>query len=205
MADFSGRLISELSDGERQRVMIARLLAQDTEIMIMDEPTAFLDIGSKYEVLHLLSNLAHNNNKNIIFSTHDMQMAISHADKIWLIIDDNLIEGAPEDHMIARTFDHLFDSSPGKFDPETGSLCFNNKEKGSIFLEGDGEFERHWIKKALQRAGFSISEKQTIPYITITGTGKCNYLVTEQHSVRQFVSIYTLIRFLSKEYSFTVE
>jgi len=205
MENYSGRLISELSDGERQRAMIARLLAQDTEIMILDEPTAFLDIGGKYEILHLLSNLAHNNNKTLIFSTHDMQMAISHADKIWLIIDDKLIEGAPEDHMIAHTFDHLFDSSPGKFDPEKGSFCFNNNEKGSIYLEGGGKFEKHWTGKALKRAGFSISEKQTIPYITITGTNKCNYLVSDQNSVRQFESVYGLIRFLSNEYSFTVE
>ena len=80
------RFISELSDGERQKAMIARILAQDTGIMVMDEPTAFLDIGSKYEILHLLHMLSQKNEKTIIFSTHDLHMAISQSDKIWLIL-----------------------------------------------------------------------------------------------------------------------
>ena len=105
------KFVSELSDGERQKAMIARILAQDTGIMIMDEPTAFLDIGSKYEILHLMHHLSDKSNKTIIFSTHDLQMAISQSDKIWLILDNELIEGAPEDLMIAGAFDHLFDSS----------------------------------------------------------------------------------------------
>ena len=86
MLPFCNKFISELSDGERQKAMIARILAQDTDIMIMDEPTAFLDIGSKYEILNLLHMLSQKNEKTIIFSTHDMHMAISQSDKIWLIL-----------------------------------------------------------------------------------------------------------------------
>ena len=69
---FCKRFISELSDGERQKAMIARILAQDTGIMVMDEPTAFLDIGSKYEILHLMHLLSQKSEKTIIFSTHDL-------------------------------------------------------------------------------------------------------------------------------------
>ena len=84
MTAFRHKYVSELSDGERQKVMIARILAQDTDIMIMDEPTAFLDIGSKFEILHLLHDLSRKSQKTIIFSTHDLHMAVSQADKIWL-------------------------------------------------------------------------------------------------------------------------
>jgi iron complex transport system ATP-binding protein len=76
--------------------MIARVVAQDTDILIMDEPTAFLDVISKYEAVNLLSDLA-SDGKTIIFSTHDFNIALSHADRIWLMLDDKLVEGAPED------------------------------------------------------------------------------------------------------------
>jgi len=100
MLSFVTGSFPELSDGERQRAMIARILAQDTGIMIMDEPTAFLDIGSKFEILHLMQQLSKKCEKTVIFSTHDLHIAISQSDKIWLILDDKLIEGAPEDLMM---------------------------------------------------------------------------------------------------------
>ena len=144
--------------------MIARILAQDTGIMVMDEPTAFLDIGSKYEILHLLHVLSRESEKTIIFSTHDLHMAISQSDKIWLILDDRLIEGSPEDLMIEGAFDHLFDLSPVHFNSEQGTFSFRSENKGSIYLKGDGN-RRHWTEKAIIRAGFSVSDVKTIPYI----------------------------------------
>jgi iron complex transport system ATP-binding protein len=198
MSGYSNRFVSELSDGERQRAMIARLLAQDTGLMVMDEPTAFLDIGNKYEILNLLSRLAHTNEKTIIFSTHDLHMALNHSDKIWLILDDRLIEGAPEDLMIAGAFEHLFDSSHVEFNSEDGTFSFRSLEKGSIYLEGEG-IKKHWTKKAINRAGFSVSAEKTIPYITVPDSKKCEYLLTSGKSVRQFESVYDLVRFLTKE------
>jgi len=104
MSGFCDRFVSELSDGERQRAMIARILAQDTGLMIMDEPTAFLDIGSKFEILNLMHLLSQKYGKTIIFSTHDLHMAISQSDKIWLVLNNGLIGGAPEDLMIEGAF-----------------------------------------------------------------------------------------------------
>jgi iron complex transport system ATP-binding protein len=65
--------------------MIARALAQDTKVMILDEPTAFLDIRNKYEIIHLLNGLASESGKIIIYSTHDLNIAMSLSDKIWYI------------------------------------------------------------------------------------------------------------------------
>lgn len=79
------RLVDTLSDGERQKVMIAKAIAQSTPIILLDEPTAFLDFPSKADTMRLLARLAHDNNKSILQSTHDLNMALALADKIWLL------------------------------------------------------------------------------------------------------------------------
>lgn len=82
MSSFAMRSIDTLSDGESQRIMIARALAQQTPTIMLDEPTAFLDIPTRFEICKLLSNLAHNQGKTIIFSTHDIDAALPIADYI---------------------------------------------------------------------------------------------------------------------------
>ena len=198
MSAFCQRFVSELSDGERQRAMIARILAQDTGIMVMDEPTAFLDLGGKYEILHLLHVLSRKSEKTIIFSTHDLQMAISQSDKIWLIHDDKLMEGAPEDLMIKGAFDNLFDSSHVKFNSEQGAFSFRSEDKGSIFIVGEGIL-RHWTEKAINRSGFSVSAAKTTPYIIVPSGNKSKWQLLTNNSSHEFGSIYELVSCLSRE------
>lgn len=76
--------VSQLSDGERQKAMIAKVLAQQSPIIILDEPTAFLDVTSRIETMQLLRDLAHSQNKSILLSTHDLDIAIEFADSLWL-------------------------------------------------------------------------------------------------------------------------
>lgn len=83
--DFGERWFHTLSDGEKQKVMIAKALAQQTDIILLDEPTAFLDYPSKVEVLLLLRRLAHELHKTILLSTHDLELALQLADKLWLM------------------------------------------------------------------------------------------------------------------------
>lgn len=85
VASFASRQISTLSDGERQKVMIAKALAQQTPVILLDEPTAFLDFPSKVEVMLLLRRLAHEMGKSIFLSTHDLDMALQTADRLWLM------------------------------------------------------------------------------------------------------------------------
>jgi iron complex transport system ATP-binding protein len=131
LTDFGDKYITELSDGERQRAMIARVLAQDTEIMIMDEPTAFLDIAGKYDIVNLLQRLT-GEGKTIIFSTHDLNIALNMADKIWLILKDEMLEGSPDDLVRSNSFDHLFESSEIKFDPSTGRLDWKGGKQNHL-------------------------------------------------------------------------
>jgi len=198
MSEFRDRFVSELSDGERQRAMIARILAQDTGIMVMDEPMAFLDFGSKYDIIRLLHLLSHENAKTIIFSTHDLDMAISQADKIWLILENELIEGAPEDLMIKGVFDHLFESQTVQFNSDNGTFSFRNKQKKNIYLEGEGPI-RHWTDKAVNRVGYSVSEVKTTPYIIVPSEKNSSWQFSNLNSKVEFGSIYDLVSFLSKE------
>ncbi len=114
MINLANRYISELSDGERQRGMIARLLAQDAGIMIMDEPTAFLDLPGKIEIMNLLKSLSLSG-RTIIFSTHDINVALKLADRIWMMLKDGIIEGTPEELVENGSFDNLFE--PAEQDP----------------------------------------------------------------------------------------
>jgi len=90
-----GRMIHTLSDGERQKVMIAKTLAQQTPIIYLDEPTAFLDYPSKVEMMQLLRRLAHEQQKTIFLSTHDVELALQLADCLWLMEPGRLSVGTP--------------------------------------------------------------------------------------------------------------
>ena len=108
-AVLSERTIGSLSDGERQRVFVAKALAQGTEAILLDEPTAFLDFPSKVKMLRLLRQLAHEAGKAILLSTHDVELALHFADRLWLLHRAGLAEGTPaqlaDDGSIARFFD----------------------------------------------------------------------------------------------------
>ena len=92
------RLVQTLSDGERQKVMIAKALAQETPIIFLDEPTAFLDYPSKVEILHLLRRLSREMQKTIFLSTHDLELALQIADQLWLMAKGRGLKvGCPED------------------------------------------------------------------------------------------------------------
>jgi iron complex transport system ATP-binding protein len=119
MRNLAGRYVAELSDGERQRVMIARVLAQDAEIMLMDEPLAFLDLIGKFELANLIRNLS-GAGKTIIFSTHDLNIAIKIADRIWLMLKDGLTDGSPKTLVEQGSFDLMFGLQLSGIDPFSG-------------------------------------------------------------------------------------
>ncbi len=93
MQEFASKGLDTLSDGERQRVMIARALAQDTPIILLDEPTAFLDLPNRYEIFALLRRLAHDEGKTIICSTHDLGIALGACDTLAMIDNRHLMHG----------------------------------------------------------------------------------------------------------------
>lgn len=108
----------ELSDGQLQRVLISRALAQDTDIIILDEPTAHLDVQRKMETFELLKNLAVKLNKTIIASTHEIHLAIQTSNELWLMTTDDFITGNPQELIKNKSIEKLFSSDKVMFDTE---------------------------------------------------------------------------------------
>ncbi len=157
-----GRDLDELSDGERQRAMIARTLAQDSQILLLDEPTAFLDLSHRYEIIDLLGSLAGELGKTVIYSTHDLQIALQQADRIWLIHNWKLLEGAPEDLVLSgKLGEALRQTESGtliEMDQQTGEFFIRKKLQQDISLFSDLDQLVVWTKKALERNGYRVRE-----------------------------------------------
>jgi len=115
----------ELSDGQLQRVLIARAMAQDTPLILLDEPTTHLDLYHKVQILKLLQELAHSKQKTIIFTTHEIDLAIQLCDKILILDGQENPSGTPRELIEQKCFDHLFPSEMVQFDSKTGSFKVN--------------------------------------------------------------------------------
>ncbi|MBP5569996.1 MAG: ABC transporter ATP-binding protein [Prevotella sp.] len=141
---LQNRLIQTLSDGERQKTMIAKALAQQTPVIYLDEPTAFLDYPSKVEMLTLLRHLARETGKTIFLSTHDMELALQIADELWLMTATSsdtaetpsgdspentaLIIGTPQKLAANGSLSHFIDRPGLHFDPQTLAIRVTNHE-----------------------------------------------------------------------------
>ena len=122
MGDYADKTMDRMSDGECQRIMIARALAQQTPIILLDEPTAFLDMPNRYELCTLLRRLAHEEQKCILFSTHELDIALALCDSIALISPPQL-HLLPTDEMVkSGHIERLFTSGIVNFDPATRSV-----------------------------------------------------------------------------------
>lgn len=119
IGELRGRMIHTLSDGERQKVMIAKALAQQTSVIYLDEPTAFLDFPSKVEMLQLLRNLAHEEQKTIFLSTHDVELSLQLADTIWLMEPNCLHIGTPQQLALEGVLGTFIERESVTFDPQT--------------------------------------------------------------------------------------
>ena len=114
MSDYADKTMDRMSDGECQRIMIARALAQQTPIILLDEPTAFLDMPNRYELCNLLRSLAHNEGKCILFSTHELDIAISLCDSIALIAPPQLHHLPTQEMVASGHIERLFAGSTVK-------------------------------------------------------------------------------------------
>ena len=119
---LADRYVDTLSDGECQRVMIAKALAQDTPAILLDEPTSYLDMPNRYELCTLLGRLAHDEGKCVLFSTHELDIALTLSDNIALVDTPQLLY-MPTGEMIASgSIERLFDSPYIRFDASTRSI-----------------------------------------------------------------------------------
>jgi iron complex transport system ATP-binding protein len=153
IASFADRMIQTLSDGERQKVMIAKALAQDTPIILLDEPTAFLDFPSKIEIMRLLHRFAHDFGKTIFLSTHDLELALQVADQLWLMrAGEPIVIGCPEDLSLNSSLPRFFASDGIAFDAATGLFRMEMPCTRKMLVTGHGD-RFLMVCKALRRFG----------------------------------------------------
>jgi iron complex transport system ATP-binding protein len=195
LAGFEKRLISQISDGERQRAMIARALAQDTPVIILDEPTAFLDVSNKYEIFHLLQILAKEKQKTIVLSSHDLNIALREVDKLWILTENGNFQGAPEDAVLQGWLSQLFKNEHIGFDLQEGEYYFKKNFKAKVKVEGEG-LPLTWTLRALNRAGYQIVVKAEPDFWVEAKTD--NWTLKSKNSSQSFISIYQLLQKLEK-------
>lgn len=158
ITNLRDRMVDTLSDGERQKVMIAKALAQQTPIILLDEPTAFLDFPSKVETMQLLHRLARELSKTILLSTHDLDLALQIADKICVMDgSSDLRMGVPEDLALDGTLNHFFERKGILFDRERGLFRIDYSVNRGARVEGSG-YRYSMVCKALLRCGISVDE-----------------------------------------------
>ena len=194
---YENRMVNKLSDGERQKVMIARSLAQNTEMIVLDEPTAFLDLSNKYEIVHILHQLAREKGKTILFSTHDLTTAIAEADRLWLMLEESVEQGAPEDLILNGDFDALFHSNHLFFDREKGDFRIRKQTRKDAHVKGAG-LALEWTIKALERNGIQVVDQLMPSDITIN-VKYPEWTVAHRTGEAKFKSLLALCRYLNND------
>ena len=156
--ELAHRNVNDLSDGERQKVMMARALAQEPRMMILDEITAFLDLPRRVEMMRLLRKLARETKRAILLSTHDLDLALRSGDRIWLLPKGGTVQtGAPEDLVLNGAFEEAFANEGVDFDRQQGAFRVHHAFRGSVRLVGDGML-RYWTQRALEREGLQTHD-----------------------------------------------
>lgn len=152
---LADRFVDSLSDGERQRVMIARALAQQPEVMLLDEITAFLDLPSRVTITDTLHRIARERGVAIVLSSHDLELSLHTADRLWLLPGQGrFVDGVPEDVALSGAIGEAFDQQDLVFSLASGRFESNRVWDRAIFVEGE-DVATDWLRRALARQGYA--------------------------------------------------
>ena len=122
--DFADRPFANISDGQRQRILLARALCQEPEIIVLDEPTSFLDIRYKLELLTVLKRMVRENDLAVLLSLHELELAERISDTVVCVAGDRIDRIGPPEEIFTREYiAKLYQMEPGKYDP-----CFDTLE-----------------------------------------------------------------------------
>ena len=193
------RPLYKMSDGERQKVMIARALAQDTPIVLLDEPTAHLDLPNRVDIIRLLRTLAHETRKAILLSTHDLELAIQAADQIWLMHPEQPVQtGCPEDLILQGAIQRVFPSDGFSFDASSGGFLLHTEKTDKIALSGKG-LAYLWTKRALERNGFEVvaAREYSNREMEIEVNSE-RWLLRTKNSQEEHATLESLLKFLKR-------
>lgn len=155
------RTLQSLSDGERQRIEIARCLCQQAKLLILDEPTAFLDLPHKVRLMQSLQNLCHTENISTILSTHDLDLSLGWADEIILFTGKReVLIGSPEEIILSGDIMQFCEEAQDTWDISLGYLRVRSNRERCINLEGPECLQKVWTQRGLERLGYKV-EYQT--------------------------------------------
>ena len=195
-----GRMADTLSDGERQKVMIAKALAQETPVILLDEPTAFLDFPSKVEIMRLLHRLSRDAGKAVFLSTHDLDLALQLADRIWLLDkEQGLSVGTPEGLALDGTLSRYFVRPGVGFDAGTGLFRVEQPCTRRIRLTGEG-VRAAMIQKALRRNGIEAGG-EVLSDCCIAVCGEHYLLTVPGHAPHEAATVEEAVRLLLTSFS----
>lgn len=155
--DLKMKYIAELSDGQLQMVMIARALAQDTKLVIMDEPTSHLDIENQFKIFELIYRLSKETGKTFIVASHQVELLLHNSSQLWWIDQDRFFSGFPEQIAFEH---HIFDKLSQKkiqFDYIAGRFKFQYEKAKVLNFQGDNSELAYWTKHALERKGYDLN------------------------------------------------
>ncbi len=162
--DLMGKTFQQLSDGEKQKILIARALVQDTPFIFLDEPIAFVDSPGRIEIMEMLTNIAHDRHKGILMTTHDIETALEYADILWLMHRYKPLEtGIPEDLAMRGKINEYFDKTTIQFDRFSARFRSQNKKISTTIYIKNESLETYWLWKALTRTGFELVNVDVIP------------------------------------------
>lgn len=197
--DLARRQVGELSDGERQKISIARALAQESQVMLLDEPTAFLDLPRRVELMRILRDLAHSQGLALLLSTHDLDLALRFADRLWVLNHKGeLIQGYPEAIAMSGDFARVFESENLDWDPTIGSFRAHPVPCLQAKVEGDG-VAALWTKRALERLGFGLTQDAEEAAFCIRITDADEWQTSRNGEVQAFPNIARLIEWILAE------
>lgn len=193
IAHLATKKLHQLSDGQLQMVMIARAVAQDTPVIILDEPTAHLDLNNRVEIMRLLHRLTREEGKTILLATHELDLALQTADLIWLTGNSrDIITGIPEDLVLNNSFDETFKFKG--FDLKTGKVQHVPFKEIPVRMTGY-DYIFLWTKNALERNGYSVVQEDADYFIEIhTRENAIHWILNDE---RTFTSVSELLTFLS--------
>lgn len=190
--ELRDKKVEELSDGQYQLAMIARALAQETPLLLLDEPTAHLDLNHRVEIMKLLLTLVRKRNKTVLVATHELDLALQMADHIWLATADRKIKnGIPEDLVLDGSFDDTFQFKG--FDLKSGKVQHEPFRSAGVRLVGEG-YGLLWTKNALERNGYVVSDEDGRSVEIAEGYGKIRWRLLQQ----EFTSLEALLDQLGK-------
>jgi iron complex transport system ATP-binding protein len=178
ISHIADRHAAEVSDGERQRAAVARALAQAADVVILDEPTAFLDVAGRATVMTSLQRIAHDAGRLVIATSHDVELVLRTADMI-VVIDERgtIATGSPEDLALSGQLAALYPADTLVFDAETGRFRLPERDGPHVRVTGTG-VRAFWTAHALERIGYTVDAGNGKPVAAYVDVRETDWLVS---------------------------